>query len=96
MYCNFSLTGPGGYEDEGSGGYVNEDYEMNNGLEELNNQIIVSTGLPGLQTTENIQPKQGIIPRRQSNCQDKKIWCMLADCSLGNVKRNCQKTCNLC
>lgn len=84
------------WKNEGSGGYRNEDYDMSSGLEELNNQVLVSTGSPGLQRTENIQPKQANIPQRKSNCQDKKIWCMLADCSLGNVKRNCQKTCNLC
>ena len=33
---------------------------------------------------------------RYSTCIDQKVWCKFADCSLENVKRNCQKTCNKC
>ena len=50
-----------------------------------------------LQPTQNIQSTQNNIPGRQSShCRDQKIWCNIADCSLENVKRNCQETCNLC
>ena len=31
-----------------------------------------------------------------SNCEDKVTWCSLADCRLNNVKRSCQKSCNVC
>ena len=34
--------------------------------------------------------------RKHANCVDQKVWCKFADCSLENVKRNCQKTCNNC
>ena len=33
---------------------------------------------------------------KYSTCIDQKVWCKFADCSLENVKRNCQKTCNKC
>ena len=34
--------------------------------------------------------------RKHATCVDQKVWCKFADCSLENVKRNCQKTCNNC
>ena len=34
--------------------------------------------------------------RKHATCVDQKVWCKFADCSLENVKRNCQKTCNKC
>ena len=34
--------------------------------------------------------------RIDPSCVDQKVWCKFADCSLENVKRNCQKTCNNC
>ena len=34
--------------------------------------------------------------RKVPSCVDEKVWCRFADCSLENVKRNCQKTCNNC
>ena len=34
--------------------------------------------------------------RKHATCVDQKVWCRFADCSLENVKRNCQKTCNKC
>ena len=33
---------------------------------------------------------------RQLTCQDNKAWCRFADCSLDNVRKNCQRTCNNC
>ena len=34
--------------------------------------------------------------KKHSACFDQKVWCKFADCSLENVKRSCQKTCNKC
>ena len=34
--------------------------------------------------------------KKHSICVDQKLWCKFADCSLENVRRNCQKTCNNC
>ena len=34
--------------------------------------------------------------RKHATCVDQKVWCKFADCSLENVKRNCQKTCSNC
>ena len=34
--------------------------------------------------------------KKHSICVDQKLWCKFADCSLENVKRSCQKTCNKC
>ena len=70
---------------------------FSNGGEKLNTLPLTSTSAAELETTEKITSTHENIPERQlSNCRDKKIWCNLADCSLGNVKQNCQKTCNLC
>ena len=78
-------------------GAGHEDYHPNNGLGEFSTAIHTTTRATELPTPENIQQKQANVPRHQSlNCQDEKIWCNLADCSLSNVQRNSQKTCNLC
>ena len=90
------ISGSGQYDDIGSG---YEDPDFSNGVDELelNNQLLTSTRATEHEKTENIYPTQANTQGRQpSNCQDQKIWCKFADCSLENVKRNCQKTCNLC
>ena len=31
-----------------------------------------------------------------TSCKDEKVWCKMADCSLSNVAKICQKTCGSC
>ena len=89
-----TAQGSGLQEEEGSG---YENLEFSSGLRELNNQLLKSTRTTELQTSETIQSTEANIPRRHSShCRDQKIWCKVANCSLRNVQRNCQKTCNLC
>ena len=59
--------------------------------------------LPDLRTSTEAQEKEleelnmvSSEVRKDPSCVDQKVWCKFADCSLENVKRNCQKTCNNC
>ena len=48
-----------------------------------------------IQLDEEINENE-ISKDRQLTCQDNKAWCRFADCSLDNVRKNCQRTCNIC
>ena len=59
--------------------------------------------LPDIRTSTETQEKElaelnmvSSEVRKDPSCVDQKVWCKFADCSLENVKRNCQKTCNNC
>jgi len=63
-------------------------------LESLVTELPTSTEALGKESQElNMVSSQG---RKDSSCVDQKVWCKFADCSLENVRRKCQKTCNNC
>ena len=62
-------------------------------FESLVTELPTSTEALGKESQElNMVSSQG---RKDSSCVDQKVWCKFADCSLENVRRNCQKTCNI-
>ena len=63
-------------------------------LESLVTELPTSTEALGKESQElNMVSSLG---RKDSSCVDQKVWCKFADCSLENVRRKCQKTCNNC
>ena len=72
----------------------NDDWLDPNWLESLHTDLPTST-----ETLEEKSQELNMVSseaRKDSSCVDQKVWCKFADCSLENVKRNCQKTCNNC
>ena len=95
------------YNDLDDDDYDYDDLPINS-VDEKNNHAEYSDGReypfrPDLRTSteahEEMSQELNFIPsemRKYTTCVDQKVWCKFADCSLENVKRNCQKTCSNC
>ena len=72
----------------------NDDWLDPNWLESLDTDLPTSTEAQAKKSQDLIIVSSEV--RKDPSCVDQKVWCKFADCSLENVRRNCQKTCNKC
>merc|ERR1711879_1014174 len=70
-----------------TGNNGDDEYYLDNREYPIQNDEPMSTETPKTDSSKTFQ---------SSSCVDQKVWCRFADCSLENVKRSCQKTCNIC